>query len=510
MRVHRSKKRRKISHEARLPVFNQQGDCDLLEGEYELKLSASDEIAAPVRKADQLTWAMDIPTFLVGKSHTDNRTLKFFLHWGIDHGPKMSTDSPPIYNEAALNTDWCGIRTGSTTSLSTSSGILSDMSSDDADKHDAEVATLTIKKLPNTLPNTLPITLANRSPYVDLLNINSHLIYRFIYNNNLSQKTETCDTFLCPWCYLNCMSLHPLLMHLRLCHDRFKFSYTQQVRGIQVDVSINERYSCALSPTAADRSHQSSDINGMKPCKRKSYTKVLVSRQRAKKSQSCRKFEELDEAIGTGEHKHSFQFHNLKFYFLFISIKNNVFFCFNTDESDAEEDKFVAREDPSNFGGHGRLYYRTTNNLKYTTRFDFDEDSEGEMDPGWLQNHTKKYIDEFSDVNEGEKEMLKMWNLHVMKHNFVGDSQMPLACEMFVHERGDAILSNNLYRNFLLHLTNLHDYGMLSPGQINTIVQRLLKKRNDVTETTRNGISNACIASTSTSTSASSSSLSTS
>lgn len=28
-------------------------------------------------------------------------------------------------------------------------------------------------------------------------------------------------------------------------------------------------------------------------------------------------------------------------------------------------------------------------------------------------------IDEFTDVNEGEKEVMKLWNLHVMKHGFV-------------------------------------------------------------------------------------------
>lgn len=102
----------------------------------------------------------------------------------------------------------------------------------------------------------------------------------------------------------------------------------------------------------------------------------------------------------------------------------------------------------------------------------------GEMDPGWLRGHTQKLLEDFTDVNEGEKEMLKMWNLHVMKHNFVGDSMMPLACEMFVDSRGDEILSKNLYRNFLLHLTNLHDFGMLSAGQMNSIIQRLQIKRN--------------------------------
>ena len=25
-------------------------------------------------------------------------------------------------------------------------------------------------------------------------------------------------------------------------------------------------------------------------------------------------------------------------------------------------------------------------------------------------------IDEFTDVNEGEKEVMKLWNLHMMKH----------------------------------------------------------------------------------------------
>jgi polycomb protein SUZ12 len=28
-------------------------------------------------------------------------------------------------------------------------------------------------------------------------------------------------------------------------------------------------------------------------------------------------------------------------------------------------------------------------------------------------------IDEFTDVNEGEKEVMKMWNLHIMKNGFV-------------------------------------------------------------------------------------------
>jgi polycomb protein SUZ12 len=40
----------------------------------------------------------------------------------------------------------------------------------------------------------------------------------------------------------------------------------------------------------------------------------------------------------------------------------------------------------------------------------------GEPDPEWLQRTTKQMIDEFTDVNDGEKNLMKLWNLHVMKH----------------------------------------------------------------------------------------------
>lgn len=82
-------------------------------------------------------------------------------------------------------------------------------------------------------------------------------------------------------------------------------------------------------------------------------------------------------------------------------------------------------------------------------------------------------IDEFTDVNEGEKELMKMWNLHVMKYNYVGDCQIPLACQMFLQMRGKELLEKNLYRNFVLHMASLHDFGLLSPIALYQTVQML-------------------------------------
>ena len=65
--------------------------------------------------------------------------------------------------------------------------------------------------------------------------------------------------------------------------------------------------------------------------------------------------------------------------------------------------------------GHNRLYYHTMTCLPVLPK-ELDIDSEGESDPSWLQHKTMQMIDEFTDVNPGEKELMKKWNLHVMKY----------------------------------------------------------------------------------------------
>ena len=102
-----------------------------------------------------------------------------------------------------------------------------------------------------------------------------------------------------------------------------------------------------------------------------------------------------------------------------------------------------------------------------------DIDSEGENDPKWLRAKTVMMINEFTDVNEGEKELMTMWNLHVMKYGYVGDCQVPLACQMFLEHNGKEILKKNLYRNFVLHLSCLFDYGLIGPLVLYQNVQKL-------------------------------------
>ena len=127
------------------------------------------------------------------------------------------------------------------------------------------------------------------------------------------------------------------------------------------------------------------------------------------------------------------------------------------------------------------MYHHTETCLPVHPK-ELDIDSEGESDPLWLRQKTIQMIDEFSDVNEGEKELMKLWNLHVMKHGYVGDCQLPLACEMFLNKNGYEIIRKNLYRNFILHMSSLFDYGLVSSETIYKTVQKLqgmLSKYNE-------------------------------
>uniref|UniRef100_A0A0A9Z6A9 Polycomb protein Suz12 n=1 Tax=Lygus hesperus TaxID=30085 RepID=A0A0A9Z6A9_LYGHE len=212
------------------------------------------------------------------------------------------------------------------------------------------------------------------------------IIYQFSYNNSKShQHTEASNDLICPWCWLNCITVFSLLWHLKLCHPRFNFHFTQVNKGMKIEVSLNENYDGSYSgcPTNPPRPGR--------PVKRTSLTHVMVCHPKRTKMKSLSELTDLEE----NDHENHRPY----------------------------------------ITGHNRLYHHATTCLPINPK-EMDIDSEDEMDPRWLKQKTMMMIDEFTDVNEGEKELMKMWNLHVMKHGFVGDCQVPLACFMFLEEKG--------------------------------------------------------------------------
>ena len=120
--------------------------------------------------------------------------------------------------------------------------------------------------------------------------------------------------------------------------------------------------------------------------------------------------------------------------------------------------------------GMERLYYHTTTTLPIMVN-ETEIDSDNNLDPDWLIEHTTLLMDEFADVNEGEKGIMRLWNLHLLHNNFIADLQVFDACKLFITEQMNNLIKLNLFNNFLLHLANLHDYGLLKPHEILELVE---------------------------------------
>ncbi|XP_064180275.1 polycomb protein suz12-B isoform X2 [Anguilla rostrata] len=264
------------------------------------------------------------------------------------------------------------------------------------------------------------------------------IFYQFLYNNNTRQQTEARDDLHCPWCTLNCRQLYSLLKHLKLSHSRFIFSYVPHPKGARVDVSINECYDGSYVGNPQDIHSQPGfafSRNG--PVKRTTVTHILVCRPKRTKP-SLSEFLESED----GE---------LELQRTYIS-------------------------------GHNRLYFHSDSCMPLRPQ-EMEVDSEDERDPEWLREKTITQIEEFTDVNEGEKEVMKLWNLHVMKHGpspprFIADNQMNQACMLFVEKCGPYIVEKNLCRNFLLHLVSMHDFNLVNTATIDKAMGRLRGMRD--------------------------------
>lgn len=68
--------------------------------------------------------------------------------------------------------------------------------------------------------------------------------YNFSYNNRQNyQHTDASYDMICPWCWLNCITVISLLWHLKLCHPRFNFQFT-----VSYPTALYNCYTYLVSP----------------------------------------------------------------------------------------------------------------------------------------------------------------------------------------------------------------------------------------------------------------------
>jgi len=74
--------------------------------------------------------------------------------------------------------------------------------------------------------------------------------------------------------------------------------------------------------------------------------------------------------------------------------------------------------------------------------------SVSDLQPAWQYEKVCRNIDEFTDVNSEEKQLMKVWTKFVDDSNFVGDIKVPKAIKLFIENQGRMILKENCTKIF--------------------------------------------------------------
>ena len=261
----------------------------------------------------------------------------------------------------------------------------------------------------------------------------TRVYYQFLFQNNSRQITEARGDLRCPWCFVDCRRMYSLLKHLKLCHSRFNFNYTPYRGGARIDVSVNDSFDGSYVGNPQRLVRRLASNGAQLPLRRTPVTYFMVCRPQRPLPSLSEFLQDYQEELG-------------------ILLHNGL--------------RMGATV------GHNRAYYHSHTCIPIKPE-EFDYDSERENDPTWLREKTQKMIDEFTDVNEGEKVLMKLWNLHVMRLGTVADCHIPHAVSTFVEKHGTAIMAQHLYGNFLLHLANLLEFGLISSSELYTNARRL-------------------------------------
>ena len=75
-------------------------------------------------------------------------------------------------------------------------------------------------------------------------------------------------------------------------------------------------------------------------------------------------------------------------------------------------------------------------------------------------------MDEFEDVTPQEKLFMKLWNKFMKSHTEIADRALPTKCAQFLEKYKDEMVKLNLRQEWLLHLCNMWDFGLLSSSHL--------------------------------------------
>lgn len=124
----------------------------------------------------------------------------------------------------------------------------------------------------------------------------------------------------------------------------------------------------------------------------------------------------------------------------------------------------------------GRTFYHMQTlqpfSVKVNDELEDSDDDYEEIDQIRLQ---KSIHDRLLEVtNEGERKLMNLWNTFIGKYKIMfGDGHIRMLCRLFIDCHVRDIVRQKIYRNFVLHLTSLYDFELLSASDVMELVQQM-------------------------------------
>ena len=68
-----------------------------------------------------------------------------------------------------------------------------------------------------------------------------------------------------------------------------------------------------------------------------------------------------------------------------------------------------------------------------------------------------------------------------MEHDFTAYRHLPELLQRFIRDKGPSMLEKQLENNYMQHLVNLHDFGLIKPSVVHQSFAALLRLKKDLT-----------------------------
>ncbi|CAB9530098.1 Polycomb protein SUZ12 [Seminavis robusta] len=115
-----------------------------------------------------------------------------------------------------------------------------------------------------------------------------------------------------------------------------------------------------------------------------------------------------------------------------------------------------------------RHYYHSHNFLKIKDKeWEHSSDSDDE-EQSWDRAVAESEINDFTDLSEGEKQLLILWNNYIKSDTKIANKKIPQHCVNFIKSHAKTIRDRGIDEQLQWHLVTLWDEGLISSDHLSS------------------------------------------